>query len=220
MQIIWHGQSCFQILAEPEKNVEAKLVIDPFDETTTGLRLPLSFEREGANIVLITCPEHADKKAVKGYPFLIEGPGEYEIKSIYIEGIPTVCDEKHCSKPIQTTIYTIEAEELRLCHLGDTNQKELTEEQLEKIGDIDILMIPIGGNLTIDAASASKIISQIEPKIVIPMHYQVPKLKMKLDGVERFLKVMGIKSLQPEAKLTIKKKNITEEETKIVLLNP
>ena len=109
---------------------------------------------------------------------------------------------------------------MRLCHLGDLGQKELTPEQLEKIGDIDILMIPVGGNYTIGSEEATKIISQIEPRIVIPMHYDLPKLKVKLEGVEKFLKAMGVKSLEPLPKFSVKKKDLPEEETRVVLLKP
>ena len=121
---------------------------------------------------------------------------------------------------------------MRLCHLGDLGQKELTPEQLEKIGEIDILMIPIGGTYTIGAKEAVRIMSQIEPNITIPMHYQIPKLKcsaslkisspqankLNLDGVDKFLKTMGIKSISPLPKLSVKKKDIEPEEAKIIIL--
>ena len=112
------------------------------------------------------------------------------------------------------------AEDLKLCHLGDLGQEELTEEQLEKIGEVDILMIPIGGTYTISAKEALKIMSQIEPRITIPMHYALPKLKIKLDGLDKFLKSLGIKSITPENKLSIKKKDISPEEAKIIVLKP
>jgi len=137
---------------------------------------------------------------------------------VFIEGIPAFHDDKEGKERGLDTIYTIEAEEMRICHLGDFGQKELTPEQLEKIGDIDILMIPVGGVFTIDAKEASKVIAQIEPRIVIPMHYSVPKLKIKLDGIEPFLKEMGRKSVEPQEKLLVKKKDLIEEETKIVVL--
>jgi L-ascorbate metabolism protein UlaG (beta-lactamase superfamily) len=98
-------------------------------------------------------------------------------------------------------------------------QKELTEEQVEKIGNIDILMIPVGGVYTISSKEAAKIISQIEPKIVIPMHYQIPKLKIKLEGLDKFLKTMGVKSPEILNKLTIKKKDVPEEGMEIKVLN-
>lgn len=218
MQIIWHGQSCFQITTNSSKNGETKLVIDPFDEKI-GLKLP-KLEAD----ILLSTHEHYDHnniKAVAGDPFLITGPGEYEIKGVYVQGISAFHDKSQGKDRGMITLYTIEAEDgLRLCHLADLGQPELTEEQLDLIGDIDVLMIPVGGVYTISSQEASKIISQIEPKIVIPMHYSIPKLTVQLDGVEKFLKVMGVKETESQPKLSIKKKDLTEEETKVVVLKP
>ena len=217
MQIIWHGQSCFQIVARREKNNQVSIVIDPFSEEV-GLRVP----KLEADILLITHGhyDHNNIKAVSGGPFLISGPGEYEVKEVYIRGIHSWHDEKQGSPKSENTIYTIEAEDLKLCHLGDLGQKELTADQLEKIGEIDILMIPVGGIHTISSREAPGIMAQIEPKIIIPMHYQVPKLKIKLDGLDKFLKTMGIKSIESLNKLSIKKKELSEEEIKIIVLKP
>jgi L-ascorbate metabolism protein UlaG (beta-lactamase superfamily) len=183
-----------------------------------GLKVPSL----SADVLLITHShsDHNNKKAVKGNPFLIEGPGEYEVKEIFVQGIPAFHDDSQGAKRGQNTIYTIEAEELKVCHLGDLGQRELDTEQLEKIGDVDILMIPVGGVYTIDAKEATHIISQIEPRIVIPMHYYLPKLKIKLDGVDKFLKEMGKKTQVPQPKLLVKKKDLPEEEAQIVVLTP
>lgn len=217
MQIIWKGQSCFQILTNQGKNNTLSIVIDPFDESV-GLNVP----KLEADILLITHNhhDHNNVKAVGGNPFLISGPGEYEIKNVFINGIHSWHDDKNGKEKGENTIYTIECEDLRLCHLGDLGQKELVEEQLEKIGQIDILMIPVGGFYTISAKEATKILSQIEPKIIIPMHYQIPKLKIKLDGIEKFFRVLGIKKIEPIKKLIIKKKDLSPEEVKIILLSP
>ena len=217
MQILWHGQSCFQIITPRNKGEQTKIIIDPFSEEI-GWKLP----KLEADILLVT-HEHSDHnfaKGVGGDYFLISGPGEYEVKGAYIQGIPAFHDEKEGKERGLTTIYTIETEELKLCHLGDFCQKELTEEQSDKIGEVDILMIPVGGVYTLDAKTALKVMSQIEPKITIPMHYQLPKLKAKLDGLDKFLKTVGLKSAAPEAKLSIKKKNISLEEAKIIILKP
>ena len=217
MQIIWHGQACFQIISQKAKNSQVNIVIDPFGETT-GLRTP-SLE---AGILLVTHqhPDHNNIKVVKNNPFLITGPGEYEIKEVFIQGISAFHDKTEGKEKGKVTIFTIEAEGIRLCHLGDLNQKELTADQLEKIGEIDILMVPIGGTYTISSKEVPKIINQIEPKIVIPMHYRIPKLKLKLESLDKFLKVMGKKSPETLNKLTIKEKDLPEEGMKIVVLKP
>jgi len=217
MQINWHGQSCFQITSSQGKNNQIDIVIDPFSEEI-GLRLP----KLQADILLTTHDhyDHNNVKAVSGSPFIINGPGEYEIKNVFIEGIPSWHDDSQGKERGENTIYTIEAEELKLCHLGDLGQKELTEEQLERIGEVDILMIPVGGVFTISAKEALKVMSQIEPRITIPMHYQIPKLKVKLEGLDKFLKTLGLKSITPENKLSIKKKDLSPEEAKIIVLKP
>lgn len=217
MQIFWKGQSCFQILATPGKNSQVKIVIDPFSEET-GLRVP----KLEADILLVSHDhyDHNNKKAVSGSPFLIEGPGEYEVKGVFVQGVQSWHDDSQGKEKGGNTIYAVEVEDLRLCHLGDLGQKELTEEQLEKIGDVDILMIPVGGNFTISAKDALKIMSQIEPKITIPIHFQIPKLKAKLEGVDKFLRALGLKSIRAEDKLTIKKKDILPEEAKVIVLQP
>jgi len=217
MQIVWKGHSCFQITVGQNKNGQVNIVTDPYDETI-GLKLP----KLEADILLVSHEhhDHNNIKAVSGNPFLISGPGEYEVKEVFIQGIPSFHDQTEGKERGINTIYTIEAEDIRVCHLGDFGQKELFSEQLEDIGEVDVLLIPIGGNYTISSQEALKIISQIEPKIVIPMHYSLPKLKIKLEGVEKFLKVMGKKMPEPLAKLTIKKKDLSSEETNIVILKP
>jgi len=215
MKIVWHGHSLFQITTNPEKNNQVQIVIDPFDKSI-GLRVP----KLEADILLVTHQhhDHNNIKAVSGNPFLIEGPGEYEVKGVFIRGILSFHDDSRGKERGMNTIYVMESEDIKLCHLGDFGQKELTDEQMEKIGEIDILMIPVGGNYTISLKEVAKIMSQLEPKITIPMHYAIPKLKIKLNPLNRFLKMFGIKSLTPLNKLSIKKKDIPADEAKIIVL--
>jgi len=217
MNIFWFGQSCFQIITGNTREKSVSIVIDPFSEDI-GLKLP----KLEADILLVTHShsDHNNTKAILGNYFLISEPGEYEVKDIFIQGIQSFHDDSKGKERGENTIYTIEAEGMKICHLGDLGQKELEKEQLEAIGEVDILMIPVGGVFTISYKEAIKIMSQIEPKIIIPMHYHLPKLKIKLDSVEKFLKSLGIKSLEPIKKLSIKKKDLSPEEAKIVLLKP
>jgi L-ascorbate metabolism protein UlaG (beta-lactamase superfamily) len=217
MNIKWHGQSCFSISSSRGKDGDINIVIDPYDEST-GLKLP----KLEADVVFVTHDhnDHNNAKAISGSPFLIEGPGEYEVKEVFANGIPSFHDENGGKTKGGNTIYTIETEELKICHLGDLGQKELTSEQIEQIGDVDILMIPVGGNFTISAKEAGKIMAQLEPSIVIPMHYSIPKLKMKLDSVDPFLKAVGVKKSEALPKLSVKKKDLGTEETKVIILAP
>lgn len=217
-KLIWAGQSCFQISLSNSKDHEAIVVIDPFEEKT-GLKVP----NFSADILLITHDhyDHNNAKAIKGEPFTITCPGEYEIKGVFVQGIPSFHDDAQGKERGLNTIYVIEAEGIKFCHMGDFGQNQLTDEQLEQIGKIDVLMIPVGGNYTIGSSEAQKVVGQIEPKITIPMHYHLPKLKIELDGVEKFLKAMGKNSAEPQEKLTIKNSSLPKEkETEIVILKP
>ena len=217
MNIIWHGQSFFEIITKDREGKELKIVVDPFDESI-GLKIP----KTEAQILLITHQhsDHNNKKAISGSPFLVEEPGEYEINGVYIQGIPAFHDDSQGEERGVVTIYVIEAEGIKICHLGDLGQKELTPEQLDQIGDVDILMVPVGGVYTIGAKGASRIISQIEPKLVIPMHYQVPKLELKLNSLEQFLKEMGSPAVEIQKKLKIKDSDLPKEKTEIAVLEP
>lgn len=218
-KIYWAGQSCFEISVSNSRDHEANIVIDPFDEET-GLKVP----NLTADILLVTHNhhDHNNIKAVKGEYFLVAGPGEYEVKGVFVQGIPSFHDTENGKEKGQNTIYTIEVEGMRFCHLGDLGQKELTDEQIDKIGTIDVLMIPVGGEFTISSAEAVKITSQIEPRIVIPMHYELPKLKIKLDPVEKFLKAMGKNAgaIVPQDKFLAKESNMPKDGMEIVVLQP
>jgi L-ascorbate metabolism protein UlaG (beta-lactamase superfamily) len=224
-KIYWAGQSCFQISVSNSRDHSADIVIDPFDEEI-GLKLP----NLSADIVLVTHQhhDHNNVAGVKGSPFLVEGPGEYEVKGVFIQGIPSFHDNENGKERGLNTIYVFEAEDMRFCHLGDLGQKELTDEQLEKIGKVDILMIPVGGKYTIDSSEAQKIIGQLDPKVVIPMHFALPKSlpdrqagKSELDDVAKFLKAMGKNSVVPQDKFVVKTSTLPkEDDMEIVVLNP
>lgn len=211
MTIIWYGQTCFRINTLKSRNGSVNILIDLL-EKEIGLRSP----KTEADILLVT---HDNKRTLSGNFFLINGPGEYDVKGVYIQGILGKSSKKE-EVSEKTTIYTIEAEKMKICHLGKLGQKELFPSQIERIGKVDILMIPIGGAGTLDAKEAIKIMAQIEPKIIIPMYYRIPKLKVKLDDLDKFLKSLGIKSLEPLSKLSIKKKDVSEEEAKVIVLKP
>jgi L-ascorbate metabolism protein UlaG (beta-lactamase superfamily) len=217
MQISWLGHACFQITTQNGKNGLVKIVIDPFDKKI-GLRMP----KIEAGILLISHNhyDHNNKNAIKGDYFLIDGPGEYEVKGVYIEGISAFHDEKEGQERGVVTIFRIESEGIKVCHFSDFGQKNLTTEQEEKIGEVDVLMIPVGGVYTIGPKTAWQIVQQIEPKIVIPMHYKLPGLNIEIKGVKEFLKEAGQEGVQPEKKLTIKRKDLEGKGMNVVLLEP
>ena len=212
MIITWLGQSCFKI-----QSGELVIVIDPFSKDI-GLTPP----RFRADLVLVTHGhnDHSNVEALGGEPFLISGPGEYEVKEVFVQGIETFHDKTQGQERGLNTIYKIAIEDLNILHFGDFGEGEIRDETLEEIDEVDILLIPVGGKYTIDAKEAVKIVKQIEPRLVIPMHYKIPGLKLDLEGVERFLKEIESKA-EPREKLVIKKKDIGEEEkTEVVVLLP
>jgi len=207
MTLTWYGNTCFRILTQREKNHAAVLLIDVPGDTekkATGIRAP----RGDVDMILSTRPETLPVKT-NGEAFAITGPGEYDIKGVYIQGI---------SVSPTTTVYTIAAEGLRMAHLGKLQQSEVTSELLEKLGEVDILLIPAGDADALSAEAAVKAMAQIEPKIIIPMQYKIPGLKVKLDGLEKLMKALGIKSLPPVPKLSVKKRDLSSEEAKVVVL--
>lgn len=209
MTITWYGHSCFRL-----ESKDALLLTDPFSPEI-GLRPPKIKD----NIILIS-HQHYDHNNIEGLPqdtFLIKGPGEYEVKGVFVKGIQSFHDKSQGSERGLNTIYVIKMEDIVLAHLGDFGEGRFSEEQIEKIGDVDVLMIPIGGTYTINYKEAVEAISQIEPKIVIPMHYKVQGLKLDIDGPEKFLKEMSLAPEKAEKSYKIQKKNLPAEEMKLVL---
>ncbi|MFY9463327.1 MAG: MBL fold metallo-hydrolase [Candidatus Sungiibacteriota bacterium] len=203
MVITWYGQACFKI-----QSGDLVIAIDPFDKEI-GFTPP----RFRADVAMVTHGhhDHANLESLGGEPFAITGPGEYEVKGVLVRGIETFHDAARGRERGLNTIYVIEVEGVRILHMGDFGEEKMREETLEAIGDIDILMIPVGGVYTIEGDAAAKIARQIESSIVIPMHYKIPGLKVPLQGSEQFLKEMGVKDPGAQEKLTIKKKDIPED---------
>ena len=213
MNITWYGQSCFKI-----QNKDITLITDPFDKSV-GLRPPCG----SADIVTISHDhfDHNNYGALKNDPFVIDSAGEFEIKKVVIKGIDSYHDNKEGKERGCNIIYTIEIDDVKICHLGDLGQSVLINGQLEKIGQVDILFIPVGGVFTIDWKIASAIISQIEPRVIIPMHYKIPGLKgdlLKLDGVDKFCKDRGVSPKDAVDKFSVKKKDLPQDESKIIVM--
>lgn len=212
MDIYWLGQSCFKI-----KGKGATVIIDPYDTDFTGLKLPKDLEAQ----VVLSTHEHKDHNnvaAVTGNPLIITGPGEYETAGISIKGIATFHDKVSGAEKGINTIYHVLIDGINIVHLGDLGHI-LTEEQSSEIDSTDILMIPVGGKYSLNAEEASKVVAQMEPGIVIPMHYQIPELKIEgLDSVELFLKEMAAENVEPQPKLSITRDKLPET-TIVVVLN-
>ena len=148
---------------------------------------------------------------------MITGPGEYEIAGVFIYGIGTFHDAEGGRRRGKNTAYLMELDEVRVCHLGDLGHVP-SSEQVEEMAGTDVLLIPVGGVSTINAAAAAETINLIEPKIVIPMHFKTEAVNIELEPVDRFLRELGLKGISPEPKLVVTKSNLPEER-KVVLLD-
>jgi L-ascorbate metabolism protein UlaG (beta-lactamase superfamily) len=214
MDITYLGHSSFKI-----KTKTATVVTDPFDSKMVGIK----YSATEGEIVTIS-HDHKDHNVVEkvtGFKKAINGPGEYEISGVSVMGYPSFHDAKNGEERGKNTIYIFEAEGLRVAHLGDLGHT-LSDNLIDEIGDIDVLMIPVGGFYTIGPKEATDIISKIEPYFVIPMHYKVDgmnsELAEKLLPVSDFLKESGL-TVENLPKFTIKKEDILEDQTtKVIVL--
>ncbi len=215
MKITYIGHSSFEIKINGKT-----IIIDPYDPTVFGYDYPQS----SADILLLSHndPETRYIAGVMDYDFMLDTPGEYEISEIFIFGLSTYHDSKEGAELGENTAFLIEDENFSVLHLGSLGH-ELSQEVLEKIGDVDVLIIPVGGNYVIDAETASKVISSLEPGIVIPMHYWTKDSEYpeKLDKLDKFLEEMGVgKGVTKKDKLELKNISSIPDETKVVVLDP
>lgn len=210
MQISWHGLSCFEITTTTPQGT-VSLVVDPYDNNT-GLRFPRTLE---AQVVAITHEEEDanNVSAVTGEPFVVRMPGEYEVKDVFVFGIAAPAK----GKAKENVIYRIESEGMHLAHLGALD-RELTDAELQELSNIDILMIPVGGGRVMTPEVASEVISQIEPRIVIPMTHAIPNVKEKLASVEDFCKELGSCRRENAPKLKISRKDLPEDDMLVMNL--
>jgi L-ascorbate metabolism protein UlaG (beta-lactamase superfamily) len=234
MEITYLNHSSFLIKTKYSGNQITKILIDPFSPDI-GIKYP----KQEADIVLMS-HQHSDHNYVEGVkglsedsvlnettgslkngPFVIKTAGEYELRGIYIKGIQSFHDDKKGELRGPNVIYTVSNENLTVCHLGDLGHI-LSESQVEAIGPIDVLLVPVGGFYTIDPETAVNVISQIEPGFVIPMHYKSSKHNEetfgKLSTLADFIKEMGIDDAKKMDSFKVEQGNI--EETEVIVLNP
>lgn len=212
MYITWIGHSCFKLQDKTSAD-GITLVTDPFDKSV-GLKTP-NFE---ADIVTISHDhyDHNNIDALRGQPYVVKNAGEYDIKGVTIYGVESFHDDKGGKEKGLNIIYRIDMDDISVVHLGDLAHI-LDNKQLEILVGTDILLVPVGGKYTLDAKKAVEVVSQIEPRIVIPMHYKLPDLKMDIDGVDKFIKEIGIKPREEE-RLKINKKDLPAEDMELVVL--
>ncbi|MFH1667819.1 MAG: MBL fold metallo-hydrolase [Candidatus Komeilibacteria bacterium] len=202
MHLYWHGQTCMKI-----QDNGITIAIDPYKLKT------IKSPRMAADILLLTSKDfQSAASSISGDTFMIDSPGEYEVKGIFINGIGNNGNNDQ-------VFYHLEVNGVTLAHLGRIKKGELTDKQLETIENVDILMIPVGGDDGATAKEAASLISQIEPKLVVPIYYQTAKTSGKLDKIDVFQKQMGIKA-ETVDKLIVKEKDIPQDEMRMIILKP
>lgn len=215
MHISWFGLSSFKITSK-----DVAVFTDPFGKAA-GPTPP----RGGGDMIVCSNPSselYNNYSSISGSPFVIQSPGEYDIKGIFVRGIPAAAAKNSGEKKPEINrqaIYLLTIEGMNVGFLGAFPQKNLTDNQIEELNNIDVLLVPVGGNMVCDAKVAVEIINELEPKIVIPMHYKTSSINVKLDPLDRFTKEMGSKGEAIE-KLLVKKTDLEEEKTRLVILEP
>ncbi len=199
MDITWLGHSCFRI-----KSNQAVIITDPVP-AETGYALG----KQTANIVTVSHPHpsHSWVEGVQGEPKVIKGPGEYEICGVLVIGVPTFHDAVKGNARGKNTMYLMDIDGVAVCHTGDLGHVP-GDDQVEEMGNVDVLMLPVGGASTINATLATEVVRKLEPRIVIPMHYKTEKTTRDLDGVDLFLKEMGQSGIEPRNKVSVTRNNL------------
>jgi L-ascorbate metabolism protein UlaG (beta-lactamase superfamily) len=199
MEITWLGHSCFKL-----KGKQATVITDPFSPATGYTLGKLT-----ADIITVSHPHpgHSYVQGVADDPRILKSPGEYEAAGVLTVGVHTYHDNDKGAQRGKNTAFVIDIDDVMICHLGDLGHV-LTAEQVAEMEGVDVLLIPVGGVSTIDAVQAAQVVRQLEPKIVIPMHYKTDAIKRDLETAERFLKEMGVKEAIPQPKLVVNKNSL------------
>lgn len=207
MTITWFGLSSFKLVSK-----DVTIITDPFGKSTG-----LSPVRGSADIIISTNQDLDwcnNFSSISGQPFIVNGPGEYDIKGSFIIGTPA--ENKELGK---NTIYSIELEDIRIAFFGPFNQTQLTDDQKAALEGADVVLIPVGGKQILDYEQAAKIATQLEPFYIIPHSYKTSGLELNLDKLDKFTQEMGGKPTEMD-KLSLKKKELIGETTSLVVLTP
>jgi L-ascorbate metabolism protein UlaG (beta-lactamase superfamily) len=209
MEITWLGHSCFRL-----RGRQTTIVMDPCPPS-----IGYQIGRPSAHIVTVSHQheDHNYTQGVTGGPRVLDAPGEYDIGGAYLTAIPTYHDGRKGAARGPNLVFLVEMEGLTLCHLGDLGHLP-TPEQVELLSGVDVLFVPVGGHTTLDGAQAAEVVSLLEPKVVIPMHYRTRACRLSLDSLDRFLKEMDVEAAEPQKRLSLTAGSLPES-TEVVVLD-
>jgi L-ascorbate metabolism protein UlaG (beta-lactamase superfamily) len=182
MKIKWLGHASFLITAADG----TKVITDPY---TTGSGIDYGEIQESADVVVVSHGhgDHSNVAAVRGNPETVEGPGSKTLRGIEFQGVGTYHDEDQGTQRGENTVFTFAVDGVKVCFLGDLGHA-LSQEEAAQVGAVDVLLAPVGGFFTIDAANAERVCDALGPKVVIPMHFKTAKCGYPIAGVDEFLK--------------------------------
>ena len=196
MDISWLGHSCFRLRGQG-----AAVVTDPFSDSV-GFAMP----NVNASMVTVSNahPHHSNADAVQGKPFVVSGPGEYEVGGVFVLGLSTA-PANEADGP--NTVYLMEMDGVAICHLGDLS-RPLLSSQVEQLRDVQVLMVPAGGRCTLPAPQIADVISRLSPRLVVPMHYDAPGLAVELGPLAPFIQELGIDEPLRQQRLVVTPNNL------------
>lgn len=211
MKLKWLGHACFLITSDKG----TRIITDPYAPQGA---LAYGAINESADVVTVSHDhfDHNNSGAVKGNPTVVKGAGKQQAKGIEFTGVATYHDEAQGSQRGNNVIYCFTVDGLRVCHVGDLGHV-LTPEQVKALGQVDVLLVPVGGTYTVDAAGATQVVSQLNPKVVVPMHVKNAHCTFPIAPMEEFLKgKKGVRQISG-SETELKAPPATQE---ILVLNP
>lgn len=178
MKIIWHGHSCFEV------SDKVTVVIDPHDGKSLGIKTP----SVRADVLLISHDhfDHNCSRIVKGDFVTMREPGKKELKGVKVLGLPAYHDDAEGTKRGKVTLFRFDIGGIRFCHCGDLGQ-DLGDQQVQALGKVDVLFVPVGGVFTLDGEGAQRLVDRLQPKVVVPMHFRIGGLSLSIQTVDGFL---------------------------------
>jgi L-ascorbate metabolism protein UlaG (beta-lactamase superfamily) len=215
VEITWLSHSSFRL-----RSGSTTLIADPFPDSL-GVSMPAGLREAQVVTVSNSHPNHSASHLLNGDSVLLNGPGEYEVASLYIKGVRTPLaqpppEEEGENGSQWNTIFTIEMDGLVVCHLGDLGGP-ITSRQIEELLSPQVLMIPVGGDCTLSPEEAAEVVNVISPRVVIPMHYKVPGVSSGLEGLAPFIKALGTKPQETQSRLNVTQANLPGEIQVVVL---
>lgn len=203
LQIRWHGHACFEITND------VTLVTDPHDGKSIGIPAPSVI----GDIILVS-HDHYDHNSVKTVgkedSKVMTDERKKSISNVEIRGVESFHDEDQGAKRGKNIVYKFVMDGVKFCHLGDLGH-EIDDETVQKIGDVDILFVPIGGTFTVDDEQAWNVVNKIKPKIIVPMHYKIGGLSLPIAGIDPFLEQANCKVIHVGNEIDIEKEDLPTE---------